>query len=88
MVKINLNIDDNILEKIDKFAKNQDKNRSEFIREAIETFISFKNQEEKLKKRSKKIEEAIKFFDKISKKNKDWDGVTEIIKIREDRNIL
>lgn len=87
MPKINININDSFLEKLDDISKKEDMNRSEFIREAVENFIAFKQGEESQQIRKNKIEEAIQFFDKMSRKNKNWDGVKEIIKWRESRKI-
>jgi len=87
MPKINLNISESFLEKLDESSKKENMNRSEFIREAVENFVAFKQEEESLQIRKNKIEEAIQFFDKMSAKNKNWDGVKEIIKWRESRKI-
>ena len=87
MPKINLNISESFLEKLDESSKKENMNRSEFIREAVENFVAFKQEEEGLQIRKNKIEEAIQFFDKMSAKNKNWDGVKEIIKWRESRKI-
>ena len=87
MPKINLNISESFLQKLDESSKKENMNRSEFIREAVENFVAFKQEEESLQIRKNKIEEAIQFFDKMSAKNKNWDGVKEIIKWRESRKI-
>jgi pentatricopeptide repeat protein len=87
MVKINININDNFLEKLDKISKKENMNRSEFIREAVVNFIEFKKEQENKQVREKKIEEAIQFFNKMSRKNKNWNGVKEINKWRESRKI-
>ncbi|MEI7615368.1 MAG: ribbon-helix-helix domain-containing protein [Actinomycetota bacterium] len=87
MPKINLNISESFLEKLDESSKKENMNRSEFIREAVENFVAFKQEEESLQIRKNKIEEAMQFFDKMSAKNKNWDGVKEITKWRESRKI-
>ena len=87
MPKINININDSFLEKLDYISKKENVNRSEFIREAVENFITIKQDEESQQTRKKKIEDAIQFFDKMSRKNKNWDGVKEINKWRESRKI-
>ncbi|MHB1376638.1 MAG: hypothetical protein ACYCXB_04335, partial [Candidatus Humimicrobiaceae bacterium] len=68
-------------------SKKENMNRSEFIREAVENFMAIKQEEKSRQIRKKKIEEAIQFFDKIGRKNKNWDGVKEINKWRESRKI-
>lgn len=87
MPKINININDSFLEKLDDISKKENMNRSEFIREAVENFMAIKQEEESQQIRKEKIEEAIQFFDKMSRKNKNWDGVKEINKWRESRKI-
>lgn len=87
MSKINININDSFLIELDGISKKHNMNRSEFIREAVENFIALKKEEESQQIRKKKIEEAIQFFEKMSKKNKNWDGVKEINKWRESRKI-
>lgn len=87
MPKINININGSFLEKLDDISKKENMNRSEFIREAVENFMAIKQEEKSRQIRKKKIEEAIQFFDKIGRKNKNWDGVKEINKWRESRKI-
>jgi pentatricopeptide repeat protein len=87
MPKININISESFLEKLDDSSKKENMNRSEFIREAVENFVAFKQKEESRQIRKNKIEEAIQFFDKMSEKNVNWDGVGEINKWRESRKI-
>ena len=83
MTKININLKDEFLEKVDYFARDENKNRSEFIREAVAKFMAIK-QEEKIKEAKKnKIRDAIELFEKMGKKNKQWDGVKEINRWRE-----
>jgi len=85
MSKINLNINDDLLKEIDAASDKSGINRSEFIREAVASFISQKLEEEKKILKKKKIEEAMQFFDKVSRKNKGWDGVEEINRLRQSR---
>ena len=70
MPKININISESFLEKLDDSSKKENMNRSEFIREAVENFVAFKQEEKSRQIRKNKIEEAIQFFDKMSEKNK------------------
>jgi len=81
-VKINIVIGKDFLSEVDSYSERIGINRSEFIREAVGTYIAFKNQEDKLSEREQKIENAIEFFKKMGDKNKDWDGVSEINKWR------
>ena len=85
MSKINLNINDDLLKELDAASGKSGINRSEFIREAVASFISQKLEEEKKILKKKKIEEAMQFFDKVSRKNKGWDGVEEINRLRQSR---
>jgi metal-responsive CopG/Arc/MetJ family transcriptional regulator len=87
MSKINLNINDDLLNSLDAASDKSGINRSEFIREAVVNFISQKQEEEKKMLKKKKIEDAMQFFDKMSRKNKDWDGVEEINRLRQSRKV-
>lgn len=87
MAKINIVISDNFLKKLDSFAKIENTSRSEYIREAVETYIGLKEEELKRLERKKKIEDVLKVFREMSKKNKEWNGVEEIVKWRQKRNI-
>lgn len=82
-IKINMIVGKDFLSKIDSYSERNDMNRSEFIREAVETYIVSKKEEQKLKEKEKKIKDAINFFKKMGDKNKNWDGVKEINKWRE-----
>ncbi len=87
MPKINLNINNDLLNSLDTASDKSGINRSEFIREAVASFISQKREEEKKMLRKKKIEDAMQFFDKMSRKNKGWDGVEEINRLRKSRKV-
>lgn len=87
MPKININISESFLKKLDEGSKEANMNRSEFIREAVVSFISQRQEEEKKQARKRKIEDAIQFFELMGRKNKEWDGIKEINRFRETRRI-
>lgn len=87
MPKININISESFLKKLDEGSKEANMNRSEFIREAVVSFISRRQEEEKKQARKRKIEDAIQFFELMGRKNKEWDGIKEINRFRETRRI-
>ncbi|MBM3706058.1 MAG: ribbon-helix-helix protein, CopG family [Actinobacteria bacterium] len=87
MTKININISESFLKKLDEGSKEANMNRSEFIREAVVSFISQRQEEEKKQARKRKIEDAIQFFELMGRKNKEWDGIKEINRFRETRRI-
>jgi len=83
MAKINISLNNDFLKKLDEYSGRQDKTRSGFIREAVESYIAGIEMDKKLEERKKKIRQARYFFRELAKKNKDWDGVKEINKYRD-----
>lgn len=86
MSKININLKNDFLEEIDEFAKSENKNRSEFIREAVEKFMAIKQEERIKEEKKKRIKSAIELFEQMGKKNKNWDGVAEVNRWRDLKN--
>lgn len=82
-MRINTVLTDDLIKKINETAKEQNKSRSKFIREAAEHYILEyeKKKEEELRK--KKLEGAVRIQDKLRKKSAKWNGVAEIRKWRE-----
>ncbi|MBN2073549.1 MAG: hypothetical protein JW770_06365 [Actinobacteria bacterium] len=85
MTRINIILDEDFLKKVDCFSTGEKMTRSGFIREAVSSYIALKEEEEKLHEKAKTIQESIDFFRKMGEKNKNWDGVKEINRSREQR---
>lgn len=85
MVRVNLSISEQELRTLDDMVKNQKVTRSKLIRDAIRLYEKEVSRVEMENKRNKRISNAIKIQDKLSKYSRDWDGVSEIRKWRESR---
>ena len=85
MVRINVMLSDENIEKIDTIAKEEKKSRSKLLREAAEMFIAEYERAKAEKLRKKKFMQAIKAQDGLRDKAGEWDGVSEVRKWRERR---
>ena len=87
MEKININLPNDYLIKLDEFIKEEKTNRSQFIREATEHYMQDIKEQRALEKRRAEITEAIKIQDEFREKygKVDWDPVEEIRKMRDSR---
>ena len=79
MPRINVTIDDRLLKAIDQAAAKEGRNRSDFLRHAVEEYFA---QEEAKERRRRAMEKAITIQDKIRAKTKPWDAVGFIRKMR------
>ena len=79
MTRVNISIDDKLLKDIDRVAAKEGRNRSEFLRHAVEEYFA---QEEAKERRRRAMEKAITIQDKIRAKTKPWDAVGFIRKMR------
>jgi len=79
VARINVTIDDRLLKAIDRAAAKEGRNRSEFLRHAVEEYFA---QEEAKERRRRAMEKAITIQDKIRAKTKPWDAVGFIRKMR------
>lgn len=85
MSKINITIPADFLKNVDKSAKEEHLSRSEFLRQAVETYWEVRKTRQELKKRAQNIKEAMQIQEHLRKKAGKWDGVAEIRKWREVR---
>jgi metal-responsive CopG/Arc/MetJ family transcriptional regulator len=82
-MRINAILDDELLKKIDRTAKEMNKSRSLFIREASERYLREHEDRKREEDRKRKFEAAARVQDALRKKSRHWDGVGEIRKWRE-----
>ena len=82
-MRINASLSDDLLKKIDEVAREQNKNRSRFIREATEKYIAEHERKKEEEKRKGAFAQAIRLQDQLRKKAGKWDGAGEIRKWRE-----
>jgi len=79
VTRVNISIDDKLLKDIDRAAAKEGRNRSEFLRHAVEGYFA---QEEAKERRRRAMEKAIAIQDEIRAKTKPWDAVGFIRKMR------
>jgi len=85
MVRINISIDSDKLQELDRIRKMKGKSRSKFIVEAADLYIGQYKQKIARQKRKNAIKEAINIQNELREQSKGWDGVSEIRKWRESR---
>ena len=79
MTRVNISIGDKLLKDVDRAAAKEGRNRSEFLRHAVEEYFA---QEEAKERRRRAMEKAIAIQDEIRAKTKPWDAVGFIRKMR------
>jgi metal-responsive CopG/Arc/MetJ family transcriptional regulator len=82
-MRINSILDEELLKKIDRTAKEMKKSRSLFIREASERYLRDYEAKKLEEERKRKFAAAVQVQDKLREKTGEWDGVGEIRKWRE-----
>jgi metal-responsive CopG/Arc/MetJ family transcriptional regulator len=79
VVKINVSMPEEVLEKLDEAARETKSSRSALLSQAVKRFLEEKEAE---KKRERQLSAADKMI-KISEEIGPWDGTTEILKWRD-----
>jgi metal-responsive CopG/Arc/MetJ family transcriptional regulator len=79
VVKINVSMPKEILEKLDEAAREANSSRSALLSHAVKHFLEEKEEEKKLERRLQAAERIIKIAEEIGP----WDGTTEILKWRD-----
>ncbi|MGM0365717.1 MAG: hypothetical protein ACQEP5_04205 [Actinomycetota bacterium] len=77
MTSIDINIDQHILQEVDRIRKIKGMNRSRFFQEAAELYIK------QYAKKKGAIKEAIRMQNRLRRQAGKWDGVVEIRKWRD-----
>jgi metal-responsive CopG/Arc/MetJ family transcriptional regulator len=83
MVRINTVFQEDLIEKIDRIAKEEGKSRSRILREAANKLIEDYQRQKSEEIRMKKVRQAITIQDRLRKKSGKWDSVSELRKWRE-----
>jgi metal-responsive CopG/Arc/MetJ family transcriptional regulator len=83
MVRINTILSEDLIEELDKIARDEHKSRSRLLREAAEKFIEDYRRQMEERLRKERIKKAIDIQDRLRKKSGRWDGVAEIRRWRE-----
>jgi len=85
MGRINLSIEEKVLQELDYMSGKVNISRSKLIREAIQLYKKEFDKKNMENRRIEKIKNAIRIQDSLRKYSKGWDGVSEIRKWREAR---
>ena len=83
MVRINAILPEDTIKKIDSIAKEEKKSRSKLLREAAEKLILEYERIKAEQIRKERLVYSIKTQEKLRKKARKWDGVSEVRKWRE-----
>ena len=79
VVKINVSMPKDVLEELDRAARESHTSRSAFLAQAVKDYLE-KLEEERKKERRRKAADEI---DRLRKKFGGWDGTAEILKWRD-----
>lgn len=82
-MRINTVFQEDLIEKIDRIAKEEGKSRSRILREAANKLIKDYQRQRSEEIRMKKVRQAITIQDRLRKKSGKWDSVSELRKWRE-----
>lgn len=86
MVRINTVFREDIIEEIDRMSKERGKSRSALLREAAVKLIEEYRLQKEEEVRKKRIKHAIDVQDRLRKKSRKWDAITELRRWRESRS--
>jgi len=86
MRRLNITLPEDLVELVDKYAKERQISRSEFLREAAKDVINRHQKQIEEKVRKKRITKAIETQDRLRKKIGKWDGVGEVRRWRETQS--
>ena len=86
MVRINTVFQEDIIEEIDRIAKEKRKSRSRLLREAAQSYIKQYQAQKAEEIKRKKIKASMEVQDRIREKSGKWDPVSELRKWREKRS--
>lgn len=82
-MRINTVFKEDIIEEIDRIAKEEGKSRSRLLREAAQRLIKDYQYQKAEEIKKKKIGHAIEVQDRLRKKSGHWDAVSELRRWRE-----
>jgi metal-responsive CopG/Arc/MetJ family transcriptional regulator len=86
MVRINTVFQEDILEEIDRIAKEKGKSRSRLLRDAAQNYIKQYQIQKAEEMKRKKIKTSMEVQDRIREKSGKWDSVSELRKWRDRRS--
>jgi len=83
MGRVNVFLNDELLDQINEEAKEEGTNRSALIQAALEKYIDAKRQQRAEEEKLKKMQEASRKMDALAKKLGKWDPQSTIRKFRD-----
>ena len=83
MGRVNVFLEDKLLEEINEEAKEEGTNRSALIQTALENYIEGKRREREEQEKRKKMEDACRKMDALAKKLGEWNPQATIRKFRD-----
>jgi metal-responsive CopG/Arc/MetJ family transcriptional regulator len=83
MARVSVFLSDQLLDEINRQAKEEGSNRSALIQTALEDYIGAKRREREEEERRKRMQEASRKMDALAKKLGEWDPQATIRKFRE-----
>lgn len=83
MARVNVFLNDQLLDEINRQAKQEGINRSALIQAAVEKYIEAKRRGREEEQKRKRMQEACRKMDALAKKLGNWDPQTTIRKFRE-----
>jgi len=83
MGRVNVFLNDELLDQINEEAKEEGTNRSALIQAALEKYIEAKRQQRAEEEKLKKMQEASRKMDALAKKLGKWDPQSTIRKFRD-----
>ena len=88
MARVNIIVQDDLLEEIDKAATQDNLSRSGLLQEAARTYLDRRRREREAAERKIKMEKAAAEMDRLAEKFGKWDGVKIIRHFRDSRSGL
>ena len=79
VVKINISMPKDMLEELDRAARESHTSRSAFLAQAVKHYLNEKEEERQMEKRHKAAAE----IDRLREKFGGWDGTVEVLKWRD-----
>ena len=85
MARINVMLPDNVLQAVNRAAKEEHLTRSAFLQKAARQYLETKRLEQEALERKQRMQKAAANMDKLANKFGKWDGVGTIRQFRDQR---
>jgi metal-responsive CopG/Arc/MetJ family transcriptional regulator len=85
-MRINAILSDELVQALDAIAQEENKSRSQLLREGAEKIIAEYERQSEERRRRVKMQQAMAVQDRLREKSGTWDGVAEIRKWRDKQS--